>query len=197
LGHDNAPGAKPEADPYDLDALRLGQDFASLAGVRKLLTTVPVRKPSKEWFVRVHPEPDYRLSTAVLELREDREVYLVSQRLWAGLASEATFSPRLLVSAVNRQGVFFVWPIRLPGSDGKIDSWSQSASEAMNIAQGKWVRLSPNMGLGAYEISMAPELRADPVWPDLSFQEIIKIAFRDRMISDWDHPVLKRLRGEA
>ena len=65
--------AKPEADPFDLASLRLSQDFASAVGVKKLVTTIPVKKPSKEWFVRTHPDPDYRLQTAVLELKEDRE----------------------------------------------------------------------------------------------------------------------------
>src|SRR5436305_101953 len=51
---DNA--AKPEADPFDLDSLRLSQDFASAVGVKQLITTVPVRKPSKEWFVRTYPD---------------------------------------------------------------------------------------------------------------------------------------------
>ena len=53
------------------------------------------------------------------------------------------------------------------------------------------------MSLGAYEVFTGSSRIADPVWPDITFQEIIKIAFRDKLISDWDHPVLKRLRGEA
>jgi hypothetical protein len=38
---------------------------------------------------------------------------------------------------------------------------------------------------------------AEPVWPDLSFQELIKIAYRDRMITSLEHPVVRRLRGLA
>jgi hypothetical protein len=36
---------------------------------------------------------------------------------------------------------------------------------------------------------------ADPVWPELSYQELVRIAYRDRMITGLDHPVVKRLRG--
>jgi hypothetical protein len=188
---------KPEADPYDLASLRLSQDFATTAGVNRLITTVPVRKPSREWFVRTHPDPAYRVPTAVLELKEDREVYLVSRPLWPGLASEATFSPRLLVTAITRQGDLFVWPIRQPGADGKVDGWSRSAEDAADEAKSRWVRVTANMSLGAYDITVATGQVAEPVWPDLSFQQIIKIAFRDKMIDTWDHPVLRRLRGEA
>ena len=64
------------------------------------------------------------------------------------------------------------------------------------MAMDTWVRVKANMSLGAYEISAAGEM-ADPVWPDLSFQELLRIAFRDRMITALDHPVIKRLRGQA
>lgn len=199
-GADHAPpmeGTEPEADPFALDSLRLSQDFAAAVGVKKLVTTVPVKKPSKEWFVRTHPEPAYRLQTAVLELKEEREVYLVAPGLWPELASEPTFSPRLLMTALNRQGVLFLWPIRLPGPDGRVDDWSRSALDAAEEARRRWVRLTANMSLGAYDVAVAAGQMAEPEWPSLSFQEIIKIAFRDKLISDRNHPVLRRLRGEA
>jgi hypothetical protein len=192
-----ADGAKTEADPFDLASLRLGQDFASAVGVKKLIKTIPVKKPPKEWFVRTHFNSDFWLQTAVLELREDREVYLVSPGLWSELASEATFSPRLLVTTINRQGVLFLWPIRLPGANGRIDDWSRSALDAADEAKSQWVRVSSNQSLGAYEVAIGSGLMAEPNWPDITFQEIIRIAFRDRMISEWNHPVLQRLRGEV
>jgi hypothetical protein len=200
--HDGLPPsgadvAKPEADPFDVASLRLSQDFASAVGVKTLLKTVPVKKPSKEWFVQTHRNSAYQMSTAVLELKEDRETYLVSPALWPMLADEKTFSPRLLVTAINRQKVLFLWPIRLPDSDGKLDDWSRSAMDAADEAKSRWVRVTSNMSLGAYEVAVASGQVAEPVWPDNTFQEIIKIGFRDKMISDWDHPVLKRLRGEV
>jgi hypothetical protein len=44
-------------NPFDPANLRLSQSFVETAGVKKLLTTVPVRKPSAQDFVRVHPDP--------------------------------------------------------------------------------------------------------------------------------------------
>jgi len=72
----------PDAEPsinsdFDLKNLRLNQNFIETAGVKKLLTTVPVRKPGPQDFVRVHPHPDYRADVALLELRDDHEVYLL------------------------------------------------------------------------------------------------------------------------
>jgi hypothetical protein len=189
--------AESDPDPFDLSSLRLSQDFAEAAGVKPLITTIPVRKPSKEWFVRTNPDSSYRLQTAVLELKEDLETYLVAASLWPELASEPTFAPRMLVTTVNRQGVLFLWPIRLPGPDGRLDDWSRSALEAADKASSRWIRVTANMSLQAYQIAVATGLASEPAWPDMSFQEIIKIAFRDKMISDRSHPVLRRLRGEA
>ena len=36
----------------------------------------------------------------------------------------------------------------------------------------------------------------EPEWPDLSFKQILEIAFRGKYIDDWNHPALRRLRGE-
>jgi len=131
-----------------------------------------------------------------LELKEDRETYLVAPGLWPELASDPTFSPRELVTAINRQGVLFLWPIRLPGTDGKLDDWSRSAMDAADEAKSRWVRITANMSLGAYDVAVASGQVAEPEWPNITFQDIIKIAFRDKMISEWKHPALRRLRGE-
>ena len=45
------------------------------------------------------------------------------------------------------------------------------------------------MSLGAYEIFQAESAIPDPVWPELTFQEISRIAFKDRLIAGPDHPV--------
>jgi hypothetical protein len=54
-----------------------------------------------------------------------------------------------------------------------------------------------NLSLGAYEIFEAQDKIPDPEWPDMPFQEILQIAFRDQFIDDVNHPVLKRLRGAS
>jgi hypothetical protein len=192
--HGDAPTAAP--DPFDPASLRLSHDFAAL-GVKKALLTVPVRKPDKSWWVRVHTSNDYALQTAVIELKEERETYLVVPGLWPALAAEATFSPRALFTAVNRQGVLFLWPIRLPGADGKADAWSQSALEAAQKARKGWVRVAANLSLGAYDVWEAPGELGEPAWPDEPFRELLATAFKGKLIDSRDHPVLRRLRGEA
>ncbi|MBX7075614.1 MAG: hypothetical protein K1X71_20935 [Pirellulales bacterium] len=195
-----SPNGQPDSvpDPFDPARLRLSQDFGATLGVKKAVLTVPVKKPSKEWFVQVHPDESYRMQTAVLELKEDRETYLVDPSLWPELSSsESTFGTRQIFTAINRQGVVFLWPIRLPGADGKLDDWNQSALEAAQMATGKWVRVAANMSLGAYDVFEATAKLPDPEWPALSFAELLRVAFKNRFIDSLDHPVLLRLRGES
>ncbi len=196
----DSSGAKADTiatpDPFDPARLRISPDFAAGLGVKKATLTVPVRKPSKEWWVQTHPEDSYRLQTAVLELKEEREVYLVAPELRPELATESTFVPKILFTAMTRQGVLFLWPIRLPGPDGKLDEWNRSALEAATMASDRWVRVAANMHLGAYEVFTASADLPDPDWPDTPFSELLRVAFRDHYIESLDHPVLKRLRGE-
>jgi len=172
-----------KSDPFDLSNLLLDQSFAESIGVRKLLTTVPARKPSDQDFMRVHPDPAYRGNFAMIELKDDR----------GELSNEA--QPYTLFTAINRQGVVRIWPVRLPGLDGKTNEWWRSAREAAELATKQWVRLKANMSLGAYEMFTAEKTIAEPVWPELPFQELLRIAFKDRIVDTIDHPLVKRLRG--
>lgn len=194
---EQAPPNGGPPDPFDPARLRLSQDFASAVDVRTVLTMVPVRKPSKEWWVRTQSDPAYQLPTALLELKEDRETYLVARELWPELVSEPTFAPTLLITAINRQNVLFLWPVRLPGPDGKVNPWHQSALDAAERARSDWTRVYADMAMGGYRVEYAPSLRAEPNWPELPMSEILRVAFRDRHITTRDHPILQRLRGEV
>ena len=182
------------ADLFDLSRLRLSQDYDATLGVKKALLTVPARKPHRQWFVRVHPDPSWRLQTAVVDFKEDRESYLVDPDLWAELPGELV--PVALFTAINRQGVVFLWPVRLPGEDGRLDTWNRSAFEATDLATTGWVRVTANMSLGAYDVFQARPGLPDPVWPEVEFRRLLELAFKDRFIHTLDHPVVRRLRGE-
>jgi hypothetical protein len=187
-----------EGNIFDLNRLRLSQDFSQTVGVKKALLTVPVRKPGRQDFVRVRPDDadqSWHLETAVLELKDERETYLVERELWPELPGEIT--PKVLFTTINRQGVLTLWPIRLPGSDGRHDEWNRSALEAVEIARRNWIRVVANISLGAYEVYQATGDLPEPEWPAVAFEEIVKIAFKDRFIRGLDHPVVRRLRGEV
>jgi DNA polymerase I len=137
-----------ETNPFDnLSALRLDQSYADTVGVKKLLTTVPVRKPNRQDFVRVHPDSGYRLTpAAIIEVKEDREAYLVTPHMAQALAGE--FATVTLFTTINRQGTLHLWPVKLPTPEGRHNEWHRSAAEGAERAMKKWVRVTASMSLG-------------------------------------------------
>ncbi len=133
----SATAERVPLDPFDPAALRLSQDFASSIGVKKVLTVVPCRKPNRHEFVRVRAGEEWRLETGVFEDKVNREIYLVQRDLWPELAGEVF--PVCLFLAVNRQGDVFLWAAKLPGSDGRSNTWNDSALAAATIAETRWV----------------------------------------------------------
>jgi hypothetical protein len=192
--NDNVNPSGQGTSPINFEELRLSQDFAADLGVKKVFTTIPVRKPTRQEFVRVHRDDAYSIQTPVLELKEERETYIVAKELWSEVPGELV--PKILLTTISRQGVLALWPIRLPGPDGRLDAWNQSALEAAKLARDRWIRVAANMSLGAYDVFEATGDIPDPEWPPLNFEEILRIAFGSRYITDPGHVVLKRLRGE-
>jgi hypothetical protein len=180
-------------DPFDPASLRLDQDFASTIGVKKVLTTVPCRKPNRHEFVRVRPGVDWRLETGIFEDKTNREIYLVQRDLWPELANEVYGA--CLFLAINRQGDVFLWPAKLPGADGRSNTWNDSALEAARLAETRWIRVASNTRAGLYDTYEAAGDLSEPEWPELSFRDILALSFKGRFIDSADHPVIKALRG--
>jgi hypothetical protein len=184
-----------QLDPFRPENLRLSQSFPQTAGVRKLLTVVPVRRPGPQEFVRVHPSSSYRDEFPIIELKENREQYLVAANMVRELKGE--FVGKMVCLAITRQGTVFLWPVRLPSPEGKDSTWWSSAREATVLATQEWIRIKANSNLGAYDIFKAESIVPDPEWPELGFYEIIKIGFRNFLIDRIDHPVIKTLRQQV
>jgi hypothetical protein len=182
-------------DRFDLERLRLPQNFADQMGVKKVRTTIPIRRPDRQWWIRVHPEETWRMPVYLLQLKEDRdrETYVVDPSLARELSGE--LAPAMLFTAINRQDVIFLWEVRLPGEDGRHNPWHRSAYEAAQLAMDHWVRVSSNMSLGAYEVAKASADLPTPQWPEEGFSALLELAVRDRRIDNMDHPIVRRLRG--
>ena len=181
-------------DDWDLDSLRVSQDYADGLGVEQAVTDVPVSKPTKSQWVRTHPSMAYRIQTLLLELEEERELYLIAPSLHSALITEPTVSRRLLITSITKQGRLFLWPIKLPAPDGKSNIWNETAIEAARRASSFWLRIAADIAFGTYRVWETKTALDEPKWPSLEFKEILKIAFQERRISSLDHPVVKRLR---
>ena len=46
-----------------------------------------------------------------------------------------------------------------------------------------------------YQIETAEGIDHEPVWPDETFEELLKRGFDGKVIDNEDHPYVRRLRG--
>ena len=100
-------GDEGAPNPFNPKRLRLSQRFTQGTDVKRALITVPVRKPSAQDFFRVHPDEEWRLDTALIEIKADREVYLVDPEIWPLFPNEC--KPRTLYTTIDIFAFLSAW----------------------------------------------------------------------------------------
>ena len=182
----------------DLGALRLSpSESGAGTGVdREVESTIAVRRPRPREYFRVHPDPDMSLTTTAVFDREEmrNDVFLVAPNMRDVLVGETR--PVLLMPAITRQDVMFVWPLPLP-VDGRQNDWHERARMALERGKTHWTRMAADMTLGTYRLYEPMEAQPDPVWPNMKLEEILKVAFAGKVIEGVDHPFIRRIQGRA
>ena len=181
-------------NPFDPESLRITKNMDANAGVRKIMVHLPVQKPNKQSFFRLHKSADCQIQMAILELKDERETYAVLPDVAYAIEGETRIVNLRL--GVTQQGTNFLWPVPVPVTEGRDNSWNMTARIAAEHAETSWVRMTSNMGAGCYDIKLAPEGMPEPEWPTETFGELIQIGFDNgKSITSLDHPVIKRLMG--
>jgi len=179
---------------FNLDSLRLKQDFSETLGIQRVLSHVPVRKPNKTNFIRVHSGEDYRMDVGIVEMKEERETFLVTPAMMSEPGIYELVVPARLVTYITRQGVLALWPLKLE-KDGKLNPWHESALEAAQLAEEQWVSVRADMSLGAYQIFLATAELPEPEWPEHTFSELVRLGFKGLIVDAPDHPLIQQLTG--
>lgn len=183
---------------YSLDDFKVNQDF-STSPVQKQIVTVPVTKPGKSIFFRVHPDEKYRATVYTFEVADSlgKELYIVTNKVSGQVLAEFPSHMRLqtISTCVSRHGDVFLWAIPQPTPDKDMQWWS-SAREAAKLAIDAWIRIEANQGIGAYDVSMAKGNLPDPVFPGEDFESLLRKGFKGKIIDNLEHEALNKLRGE-
>ena len=182
-------------NPFDPKALSVSLTGGEIFPVKKLLTAVPVRKPTKKEWVRAHPDEDYSITVALLDLNPGDPPYIVMPEVAAAFPGEVRRAE--IVLAVNRQGTPFLWPQPAVDPDGRENQWNTSHRMAGAQAKTEWTRMVADRDLGAYQIYTPQIASSDPVWPDYTLARLLEVAFAGRLIDSEDHPVIRQLLGRA
>jgi hypothetical protein len=95
----------------------------------------------------------------------------------------------LTYSWPNRQ--IGLWPVSI--DTGRGNPWWTSAWAGYEAAKENWIQMQS--GIDRYSVFPAEGELPAPEWPKQSFSELLKIAFRDKIINHADVPIMRRLRG--
>jgi len=183
-----------EDKEFNFEALRLPQNFDGLAGVRKVITVISIRKPHRQEFIRVRDGDEWIFPTFILEENGTRELYIVDVPIRELIPNE--LKPVMLYVGINREGVVFLIPAPIPNPDRRANQWHSSFLDAIGIAKKQWVRIASNMDANAYECYVAEGVLTEPTYPEnLDMRKLLKLAFKDRFIDSPEHPAIKRIRG--
>jgi hypothetical protein len=189
----DASPTKP--DPYDPASYRQCQNYGEGLGVKTKIQSVSHRPmPAKEWWVRAHPE--YEVQMPFLDLKEDRELYLIAPdpALVSLLEPDPNFKMKLVVLAVTRDNTPFLWHLRVPGIDGRTDDWMNTALEAVREARERWVRVFARKT--HYDLAFTEADWPDPHWPEEPFRDLLELGFKSHTIDSAEHPKVQRLLGK-
>ena len=183
---------KPSA--FDPSRFKINPNNQTGTEVRKFLTHVPVRKPTKQQFVRVHPSSDYRMVCGIIKMEDDERPFLVVPGMCQILGEEIKLVDLRL--SMDRQGNFFLWPVPLAHTIGIKNMWNDSHRDVANSAENLWTRMFSNQAIGAYEGIKAESKIPEPFWGPDTLEHYLKIAFGGgHVIETEDHPVIDKLRG--
>jgi len=174
----------------NLDDLRCDQRFStSGAGSRQILT-MAIHKAPKEAFVRVNPEASPLGPFGFVQLPGDRDLWVVPNTLAAHLPG--LVKPKTLHLAVTQANAPFFIPVAVPDAS-RPNRWIDSNLEAISKVCVAWGRIVAIQERQAYEVFPGDPAIPEPVWPTESNDELLKLALKDRVVTDQGHPVFQKL----
>jgi hypothetical protein len=154
---------------FDFTKLKLPSTFEQGITTKKLVTTIPVRKPRSGLdFFRIRPEPEWTFQTYLLDLKEgEEEKYLIDSDLAPEVLSTGKLKTVIIYTGITFTGqVLFLSDIPFPDMDGKDNEYNRSRRIAYDIAKSKWVKIQANRAVGSYNISEAVSELPEPIWPE-------------------------------
>ena len=182
-----------------------GSVFDDLASLRKaskltvqrkaVLVNVTVDKPASNVYFRCHQEQVLDDCTV---LRDNEGTSRACYFVVPSMRMHPKLQPRLrrvtlVLTSTWPSGNVLIWPVPILG-EREFPVWS-SARAAYELAREQWVQLVWSEERNDYLIETAEGIDHEPVWPDKSFEELLKLAFDGKVIDSEDHPYVRRLRG--
>jgi hypothetical protein len=185
----------PESVFDDIENLRR---TATLKVSRRVVpVNVAVKRPPNNVYFRCHADVKMSLDASVVvgDGGSD-DFYFVAP----SMLNHHTMLPRLRKVTIATVyawpgGAISLWPV--PNvEETRIACW-KSARAAFELSKTKWVQLCWNSGLRDYDVVVAEGISTEPIWPDKTLRDLLRLGFIDKTISTPEHPYVLQLRGLA
>lgn len=179
-------------DLLDIEALRIDKGTQDIEANLEGKYAIEVCKPDSLEYIQVTNNPDWQIAVSLIEYKPKQEYWIVMPEIANSASKDSEIAGYQLHLAITEYGRLFIWPAK----KGR-GSWNESRRIAVNNATNGWVRVKGNFEKKQYFTIEAGEDIATAQWPDLTLQEIVSIAFGDRIIKDHNHFLLRKLQGKS
>jgi len=181
-------------EPFSIASLRLKKlGYGVDTDVKKLLVTVPVDKPRSDTFFMVRDGEDWVFEAFILTHSAEKEKYIVSEEI--AIVLQGLVREMILYLSVDRNGNPTLIDIPYPSDNGKLNTWNESKRVAIQEAKSYWIRMISDKPTQSYRVYRSIHIKDKPLWPEQSMEELVEIAFRGKIITSIDHPIIQGLLG--
>jgi hypothetical protein len=191
-------GATASQDPFDnLEQIRSPQNHTVTGATRELLLHVRnTFAPKDGAFFRVHPSPGYQLEAGLLIPPHGKHFLLTGVMREYG-KQLPTYRPVTIFTAQDRDNDIFLWMVKRAKDGQEPMAWHETGMDGAIIAQTKWVQRIVDMKNGRYVFNEMLCQLPDPQWPDVKFIELLRVSFKNSVISNVDDIEVLKLEGKA
>lgn len=188
----------PALPTIDITSLVMPTEVAAMGEVVGL-HDVPIIVPTKIFF---ETKPGWSIGTRqnpIAAIKRDKasdpnDKYRIIHGPLVPKVDPTEYQKVILHAAVTITGVLIMIPVRVDGDD----NWAITLRAGIAASALGWIRLVSNKTAGRYEVKHPenPENAPKALWAaNVSFNDILSLALKGRLITDLNDPVLREQRG--
>ncbi len=184
------PAEPQRMKKFDMAALQIQPRLSVLANA-----VYPLRLPGSQEFFQVNPDDSFVASFELLEdkgAKDGKKIFIVHPDLADDVAGDS-FSAEVRL-AVNQASEYFLIYCKYPPREG--EPCTTTRINIVEQAQKSWMRMRYVNNNVGYEGVEAGNNTRKPVWPRKSFMEILETSASEYVITDSNHYLIRRLRGD-
>lgn len=145
-------------------------------------TPPELRSPKGDEDIRVHPDWHF---DGISIAKAKGKAFVIDQDLHSLLAGRMITCD--LRAAITHDGTIFVWPVK---------SDNETLTDAAEKATSKWIRVKWNTNEKTHEVEQAAKQHGEPTWTFKSFDEVLDIAVKDRILTDPENETVKSIAAK-